>query len=34
MVRILKNLESDDEIAILENVEEKDKNSILSLLPP
>ena len=30
----MKNLESDDAIAILENVDEKNKNSILSLLPP
>ena len=29
---LLKNLESDDAIAILENVDEKDKNSILSSL--
>ena len=34
IVRLLKNLESDDAITILENVEEKDKNSILSSLPP
>ena len=27
-------LESDDAIAILENVDEKDKNDILSSLPP
>ena len=30
-IETLKNLESDDAIAILENVDEKNKNSILSL---
>ena len=33
-VSILKNLESDDAIKILENVDEKEKNNILSSLPP
>ena len=32
LLEFLKNLESDDAIAILENVDEKDKNSILSAI--